>query len=169
MKFLGLLIALLLATPAYSTTIACDGKSMASDSQATTGTTKQLHFQKLYRINGFIVGCAGDVEAIKQFRKWFGDQKRPKPKFKEHFDALVFNQFGCFKYDETLQKSLVKTPCAIGTGGCFAEMSMRAGDSADKAVEYAEQIDLYSSGDIQVMSLDASSYSEILFLNALPL
>lgn len=152
-KFLPTLLLLSLALPSSATTIAFDGKTVAADSQITMGESKALNGHKLVRINGCVVGCAGDVVNIDKFKRWFRDQKQPKPKLSNQFVAIVVAPGGlCTEYFSDLTCTTAQPPHAIGTGSDCARAAMAMGASAKRAVEIARDIDLYTGGTIVEMT-----------------
>lgn len=155
MRIAALLLCCLLAAPANATTIACDGKTMASDSQVTWGTGIKVFYGitygggKIERIGNYIVGCAGDVSAIKQFKEWFRTQDpKSRPKITDPFQAIVMSTAGVWEFDNSLIPTPVSPPYAIGSGRELALGAMRAGAPARLAVQIAIDHDLYSGGGI---------------------
>lgn len=147
------IIVLMLATigsPCVATTIATDGFSMAADTQGTRGYTKLFHHKKLERIDGFVVGCAGNVVDIKKFKAWFKNRSQGKPKLKS-MSALVMDKNCVWLYDESCIPEAVFPPYAIGTGSRPALGAMKAGANAERAVRISTEIDLFTGGDVDVM------------------
>lgn len=91
---------------------------------------------KVSRVNGCLIGFAGDYEEGQQFLTWFeeGCDPKKKPKFKET-DALVLSDKGLFFYPfQTLKPRKIRSGVfSMGTGGKAAICAYEALDKTDPA------------------------------------
>lgn len=136
------------------TTIAASRKEMACDSRAS-GDDGEYHNcdDKVERIGGDLVGCAGDWEDIYAFLAWFKDQSKERPEI-ENCLALVLNRKGLWLYANTTYPSKVAEPFfAIGTGSMAARAAMKWGASPQQAISTAITLDKNSGGRVRVYSL----------------
>lgn len=131
------------------TTIAWDGKTLASDSQSNTSFITQKKSNKLHNLKDKVIatsGCSGTGIAFSkgEFER-FPDMEA---------DALfVIKKTGkCFY--QGMQHSI---PCgkihAIGTGADFAMGAMLAGATALEAVKIAIKLDPNSGGRVQSVKI----------------
>ena len=135
------------------TTIATDGKIMASDSQQTGQYIDQIDCEKVFRIRGELVGISGDYAEARRYLEWLqnGAKKEDKPHFEKDsdFDALHLTPQGVFCVTKNLYRVAVGIPAAVGSGGDFAMAAMMAGAKPRKAVEIAIRLDPHSGGRIK--------------------
>ena len=126
------------------TTIACDLEEMATDSLATVNDIRIARKQKLYRINGDLVACAGRTGDAANFREWYANGGE-KPGVDDEFAALVLTKEGIGWYDATCTKIAIDDAiCAVGSGADLARGAMMAGASPGRAVEIACEYDVGS-------------------------
>jgi ATP-dependent protease HslVU (ClpYQ) peptidase subunit len=148
-----IVVSLALMLPTEATTIAYDGKTMASDSQVTVGCChKEFKSDKIKFVAGCVIGGAGLVDDIDVFVAWFEavskGKKVDKPTLRR-FSAIVVRPDGkAYLYVEDCVPIRIGHPFAIGSGSRAAVSAMRCGVTARKAVEVACETDLYSSGPI---------------------
>lgn len=150
MKAMLLFILYLLISPANATTIAWDGKTLAADSQITTGTSIKSKTCKITKVRNAWIATAGPVDAGIMFRRWYanGHYSDAYPNIKDGFTAYVLTNKGIVQYWNTPVAVPVSPGSAIGTGREAAMGAMRAGANATRAVEIASEIDLFSSGPV---------------------
>lgn len=153
-KFLVSLALLGHATSATATTIAFDGKEMAADSQMTVGSWMMFTPEKLTRIDGDVIGCAGNCEEIVKFKIWYRDRTRPFPKMKGSFEAICWTKDGLMRYTTSGVPIKFNPPYALGSGSDIAMGAMKAGVGARRAVEIATETDIYSGGHVFTMTRD---------------
>lgn len=136
------------------TTIATDGRSMASDSLVTAGEERVAYSQKIERTpDGRLFGSAGPSVDCALFAKWMhsgGD----KPDLSDDFCALVLTPLGAVFYlCRKLEPIEMMVPQAIGSGADYAIGAMLAGAAPREAVGIACQRDLGSGGEVHSLSL----------------
>lgn len=140
-------------------TVAWDGKVMAADSQCTMGDSKCLDIQKIYRIKDMIVGFSGGWNAITRVRGWIEDGMDPddRPETNGDVDCLLVIPGRTVMIlidvdDKPVFVENIHNLAAIGTGGGIALGAMMAGANAEKAVDLAKEVDLYSGGKTRVIN-----------------
>lgn len=158
------------------TTIACDGKTLASDSQCTSSYIEQGQYQKVYDAgHGYyaITGTPYDfdvmIEAAEQHISsvTYNADMQPNPPAPYSFgeyeisSELLFMPKGgdhwfSFISDSNgmLRVSHMQYPAAAGSGSSFAMGAMVAGADADTAVEAAILLDPNSGGKVVSYSLE---------------
>jgi hypothetical protein len=137
------------------TTIAFDGKTLATDSQ-DTGSYKE-YVNKILVINNTVIVGTGSVDGIVAITDWLVDKTKDYPKVE---DATVFvfsninNIITIQQYDSRPTpntRGLSKGGFfAAGSGGDFALGAMLNGATAKQAVKIACKLDASSSGPVNV-------------------
>ena len=125
---------------------------MIADSKTTDGSVKWKS-QKIERIKGSLIGCAGDCGQIELFLKWYRSRGR-KPQLNDDFTALELNEHGLWLWD----KKLAPYPPgqefhAIGSGAAAAMAAHLMGADTKRAVEVACEVDDGSEGPLQIHRL----------------
>lgn len=139
------------------TTIVVDASAgvMCADAHWTDGTEK-APIRKVWRIDGALVGFAGDLDAIAATRAYMdaGCQGKP-PAITAGATALLLR--GSSAHVWTRQDGFTPVPgrYAIGTGGQAARAALDAGASASRALAIARNIDATTSGRTRVYKLKA--------------
>lgn len=152
------------------TVIAFDGKTLASDSQATSRDVAEYGYQKIYvapeteewkiydkRILaiGFAGELAGITEMLENLKKGVGFDTRGKMDawasciaITAEGNAVILRHFGDTKGNlfEFLPKGQF---CSIGSGGDVAYTYMASGTDAVNAVKKAIKLSITCGGDIQ--------------------
>lgn len=139
------------------TTIACDGRSMASDGMVTENDhICRLDFPKVRRLkDGRIVGMSGDAYAWQPFMDWLETGEGTPPVADDGLSCLVLNLDGSLcSYDKHGNVFPEVAPVAIGSGTRFALAAMDFGKNAEDAVNYACTRDVYSGGLVTVLALE---------------
>lgn len=141
------------------TTIATDGRSMASDGRCCDGsgiiTTDAI--QKVYRLSdGSIAGFAGSAFDAPAWLEWLNGDRSGKPEdVWEKAEATILQPDGrVFIYNHHGRCFEAQLPYGTGTGGEFARGAMMAGASPEKAVAIAMKRDSSSGGTITVLHLE---------------
>lgn len=138
------------------TTAAWDGTTLAVDRQMTAGELKTQGL-KLHRLGRYRYAVyAGDVEQCLQVLDWLrkGSKGKTKPSLSEvQFLILDTRARSCILLENSLTPMPVPSPYAIGTGAQAAIAVMLLGHGARKAVEVASQLDIYTGGGVDAVSL----------------
>lgn len=139
------------------TSIAFDGKTLASDSQVTSGGTRAGTLQKVYhlkksRVGECLVGFAGEASKLIGFLQYLEKLRKEPPSGTYDAVVIVKENSTIRGYDDGEEYVLLTAPVAIGSGGDFALAALHMGYSAVEAVRLAIKLDIYSGGDIQSVS-----------------
>ena len=124
---------------------------MAADSQSEWFYVEQCN-QKIFRVNGMLVGVAGQLGDAIKFRNWLkngGD----RPVITEKFSAIVVKNKKVLQYDACLEPMKTEGYAAVGSGACFAIAAMDCGKSAKEALEIARKRDSGTGGRIRMMRI----------------
>ncbi|AAP58718.1 50L [Xanthomonas phage Xp10] len=138
------------------TSIAFDGKSLACDSQVTSGSLKG-RMDKFRRLpGGGVIIVAGEVELIDQAVQDFLDGEPPETlrdaDGMERAQFVRLDRSGCwYTSDGTWNKFYPGD--AIGSGAAYAITAMHLGLDAKKAVMVACDLDLYSSRPVKTFKM----------------
>lgn len=143
------------------TTIAWDGKTLAADTQSTSGGLPWTTI-KAYRLNDGRLfagsGAAEDCEAVREWLEKGGD----KPTLKDFIGLLIDNNSQCWSLEDKLHKIPVQAPFhACGSGRDFAMAAMHLGKSAREAVEFACLYDIYTGMPVTELSLERAESATI--------
>ena len=160
------------------TTIAydCDDGNVAADSQETGDGGQKYNCIKIYRVRGYVIATAGGTYAGMAFVRWFGDWiGNGEPDWDDHpdfvnldyeedFECLVIRKNGtCYSVNRLFvpHEQIGNRYIAIGSGGAAARGAMLAGATPREAVEIAKQIDTFTGGDVQEMSIGPARYLDV--------
>ena len=130
------------------TTIAANRTSMAADSKVTDGGVS-YNTDKIFEINGSLVGVAGDVSYTNQWMEWFaaGCPDGAGSLGKKSFCALVLSPKGLFYYpDRCKPDTILNDFYGIGAGAMAAATAMHLGKTPTEAVEIACVVNATDSG-----------------------
>lgn len=126
------------------TCIAWDGKTLAADKRCSQGGTVGVA-TKIYRINGLLIGGAGEVSFINEMIHWvkegrdlakFPASQRDKDDWQPIL--LIEGDGSASLYDRSPHPvRLEQKHIAIGSGCEFARAAMYLGKTAREAVEVA--------------------------------
>jgi hypothetical protein len=112
------------------TTILADLRSgvMVADTNFSDGESRG-QMRKVWRINGQLVGLAGNLEEMPPFILWMKDgMEMPGPKIPNLY-ALVMGKHGLLLYNGSTAPVVVQSKHeAIGTGGVAAKAAFEAMD-----------------------------------------
>ena len=121
------------------TIICCSRTEMAADSQISDGDLARK-CEKIHKINGEIIGFAGEAQDGLAFIDWFRKGKPDdKPELSDDFSGVMLTKSGqILEYESKLypRKVLEKT-YAIGNGSHVAIGAMEMGASPEQAVKIA--------------------------------
>lgn len=138
------------------TTIATDGKTIASDTQMTGYYIDRINAVKVEKNSiGMLFGAAGCSEDTTDFMRVMKELRTQYPmpylicghEYKD-FEALVVFQGKVYWYGVNGVPVLVGSPAAIGSGQKFAMAAMLCGKTPKEAVEIAMQLDTNTGGGI---------------------
>lgn len=143
------------------TTVAWDGKSLAADRRVTAAGTVVTEWTKVHkRSDGALIGVAGEMCTGSEFVRWFftNDSEAPMPELKakvspdECAAIIIVDPDGEVRaYDRDGWHVVESKRYAIGSGANLAQMAMRCGKSAARAVELAAEFDIYTGGEVDVV------------------
>lgn len=130
------------------TVIAWDGKTIASDNQATISglVVKTVKLFKPYSESNKIIGFTGPMDYGLVLKDWYleGADKEKWPKFQETENWCRLVVYDCgrlFSYEQAPSKIVVHHPfMAFGSGRDFAMAALALGYDSVKAVEIASQL-----------------------------
>ncbi|EET1259973.1 hypothetical protein FK249_002395 [Escherichia coli] len=153
------------------TTIAWDGKTLASDTQASSGDVVCSYTeQKIYtppesgwEVCGSKVvalGCSGDCGAEMELQELLKNNLTYASEFLPTFSFTALAIIGTGRaYIISKEKgetrasiSLQGEPYAIGSGGLIARTAMHCGKNAREAVQVAIDLDCYSGGSVDSLT-----------------
>lgn len=139
------------------TTVAYRDGVLAADSLCTSNDTVTGHAVKLRRLaDGRLAGLLGRAGAAQRLLSWIeagaqGEQPGGDAA------VVIVDRDGATYYEDGVSERCSRAPFkAWGTGGCLAMGAMAAGTSAEQAVRIACEWDIYTGGDVTVLSLHAS-------------
>lgn len=136
------------------TTIAWDGKTLATDSCESKGNTvTSLKSKKLFLDVGpyKAVAHTGSSQDIKPLLDWIRGGDKAQLKL-DIFTILAIDENGCchrLHNSEIGEFTLEKEPVTEGTGDNIALGAMDAGATAIEAIKIACKRDIYTGGKVQ--------------------
>ena len=141
------------------TTVATDGRTIASDSLRVAGseridtTTKKIQVRERH-----VFAFTGDFGCFDPAIDWFlaghDPEKAPKPQKNGNWRLLVMWPDRIMSYsDEMLYGEPFPYPQAFGSGCNYAMTALRLGKSPAEAVIIAAEFDVYTGGPIQVVNI----------------
>lgn len=143
------------------TVIAWDGKTLAADKQCTNAgyPTKVV---KIFRVQGGIVGFAGNASHAHALLKWFEEgrdqNKWPKSQSDTAADAIFVDDTGkAFLYDGLngpFAQPVYDKFAALGCGRDFALAAMFLGKGAFDAVQVACALDIHCGKGIDILEVE---------------
>ena len=141
------------------TTIATDGRTIASDSLMSFGHERSLHPSKKIHVGkGAIYATCGLGGLLEVLAKWHEDGAKPdavpKTGGDEEWAMLVITRAGMsYIHSKALFAVPVAPPFSIGGGGEFATGAMEAGATPERAVEIACRRSNKSGLPVQVVDI----------------
>jgi len=154
------------------TTVAWDGKVLASDTQASTGgvvcsTTEQKIYTapysgwSIYGDKIIAIGCSGDCGAEMELQALLANDLTYATEFMPTFEfsslAIVGRGRAYIvskeKGDTRANISLQVEPYAIGSGSLIARTAMHCGKSASEAVAVAIEMDCHTGGKVDLFAV----------------
>lgn len=145
------------------TTIAYKDGILAGDTQSQAGGYITDPCQKVFNIDGTLLGLCGDACMIEFFKDWVQENCDPSvlKDIDMSYTIIVVPPKGTKFYIYTDSTGvfrdtyLKKNPFAMGSGGDIALGAMQVGATSEEAVKAATQIDIRSGGKINVVVHDA--------------
>ena len=145
------------------TTIAVRDGVMAADTLGNVGG-RICKSKKLFRLaDGGVVGFSGVWTDGKLFVDWYnsGANRDEAPNWriqgdeKVDFDALVLLPTGFYQWSyDLIADEMFDEFWAIGSGAAAAMAAMACGKTAEEAVYIAQEVDMYTGGDVETMRLE---------------
>lgn len=128
---------------------------MAGDTRYCDGSLKGKVKTKIYKVNGDIIGYAGNLSEGMAFIDWYKDPAKERPDisnttilvlrhdgviltYEGSYHPLEINDFACY---------------SIGSGCEYAMGAMMAGKNPTEAVRIAAQLDINSALPVRTLSL----------------
>jgi 20S proteasome alpha/beta subunit len=136
------------------TTIICSREAMFADKRSTGGHIMRV--TKLFRVNGSVIGIAGNIEQALRFVEW---RRTPevKPTFADNsnFAALELTPDGWMIWwgSEMVGIPVEEEYFAIGSGAGIALGAMAMGATPKEAIKVASWRDEATGSEVQSMSL----------------
>lgn len=141
---------------------------IAADTLVTHHGSRVAHTQKIFRVNGWLIGASGTLGAVRPAMAWVldgADLSRPIDFGKVEDAAATFvSPEGVRYYVDTGNPFLVEEVSpftAMGSGADVARGAMFHGATAVEAVEAAISIDISCGGQIHWLGLDGSSSDNV--------
>lgn len=124
------------------TTVACDGKSMASDTLVDDGGTR-ARCTKIYKVNGDLIGFAGALGSGLAFIDWYKTRTESPPTLSDT-NIIILKASGKIElWDESEYPMTFSNKFyAIGSGADAALAAMHCGKSPTEAVKIACKVDM---------------------------
>lgn len=135
------------------TTIATDGKTIASDRLVTGDGVQHCNITKIRRFdNGDIMGLTGTAFDMDTFADWYISDRSELPDLSNHTEVLVLEHTGTIRcFNQRGHSFIHDAPAALGSGAALAYGAMAAGASPAEAVRIASERDIYSGGGVDVL------------------
>lgn len=131
------------------TTVVANKNSMASDSLCSHGGLKSAA-TKIIKVNGDLIGVAGDLSDLYKFIKWYKNKKLKMVPINS--DILVLTKKGdLYTYEDDIGICVQEEFYAIGTGSYAAMAAMYMGATPEEAVEVACKVDIFSGGEVKCL------------------
>jgi 20S proteasome alpha/beta subunit len=136
------------------TTIVCNREGMAADKRSTGGAIMKV--TKLFRVNGSIIGAAGNFEQILRFVEWRRNpEQRPTFASETSLNALELMPNGKILWwgAEMVPITVEDEYYAVGSGSPYALGALAMGASLKEAVKIANRWDEQTGPQVQTMRL----------------
>jgi len=143
------------------TTIAYKDSILAADSQLTVAKNIKLDSDPKIMIlpNGVVFAPAGSSHKIMVAAKFFSkpDWKESldeSPSFKSGFEAILVSEGGIYYcYNNCIPVPMCHRFYAIGSGWQIANAAMHSGMSAEEAVIFTSELDIFTNNKVQVVNV----------------
>lgn len=140
------------------TTIAYANGTMAADTLACWGSSRDGHFTKIAKRAGILAAVSGGIPACQAFLEWFiegcvGDPPHnpSEPVEAKAFCVLVTPDDWVLTWTPWGWEKTRNPTVSMGSGGEYAQGAMAAGASPEEAVRIACLFDTKSGGEITVL------------------
>lgn len=134
------------------TTIACDRKMMAADTQVDEGGVI-THSRKIFEVNGDLIGFAGLLSEGLRFVEWY--QSQDDDLSLDDTSAIVLTKEGkIFSYETHLPMEVLEEYSAIGSGSQGALVAMDQGHNPKEAIKIVSRRDAYTGSDVYHKELE---------------
>jgi ATP-dependent protease HslVU (ClpYQ) peptidase subunit len=142
------------------TTIVCDGKSMGCDGQISCGETiVETNHVKVHKLpDGSIIGFAGNTFNWAPILDYFKSTSARKtwPEVEGSQDIVRLMTDGTIiTYDAKGRPFERTAPVCMGSGWKYAATAMDLTNDISRSIQAAIKRDVWSSGQITILSLDA--------------
>lgn len=138
------------------TTIAWDGKHLASDTRCTASGGLKRQVLKIFPLpDGSLYGACGSAEQNGVVRAWLaGEIHKPSTPLEDFTGMVIRPDATIWMYEKLLTPwQVFDKKHAIGSGRDYALMAMHFGKTAYEAVELASQFDAWTALPITVLKL----------------
>lgn len=136
------------------TLIVANREAMAADTLCVFEDGTHYHAEKMARMNGGVVGAAGESHECFKFFRWFADQSQDKPEMGENFEALFLDEGGIYYIDTGLNITRLYNPFyAIGCGKLGGLAVLESGGTLREAIEITAKHNNAVGGDPEVIYL----------------
>lgn len=136
------------------TTIVCNREGMAADKRISGAAI--FKSQKIFRVNGSLIGFAGNVEQALRFIEWRrSPEQRPQFSDGPSFEALELTPDGALIWwgAEMVGVEVQDEYYAIGSGAQIALGAMAMGATLKEAIQIAARWDTATGKEVQTMNL----------------
>jgi ATP-dependent protease HslVU (ClpYQ) peptidase subunit len=142
------------------TTVVYSNGVMAADRMACEGNNKSGRMTKIFRVNGHLVGFSGAADVSMMLLRWFENGANAEDWPDPHDDGMEASMLVVTPTGQVLQYERFPVPLVmehkhhgIGSGRDFALAALHLGLDPIKAVELACELDAYSGGGVDSLSL----------------
>lgn len=138
------------------TTVAWDGKTLAADSQMTSGAIRSRAVKIVRSPNGFLAAGAGEWNSIVPWLRWVEGgmipEEQPDSLHAKSHVIIIDPKGKAFTFEgSTTRLPLLDKFWALGSGTELALGAMAMGADARTAVKVAAKFDVYTGGRIVVL------------------
>lgn len=137
------------------TTVAYDGRMLASDKMANYGSTA-IECTKIFKtVEGLLVGASGELDNTLPFKEWVlgGRDPKSRPTLTDAFSGIVIELNGAITYYtfRLVPSTITRKQWALGSGSDYALGAMAAGKNAEQAICIATELDTNTGMGVDVL------------------
>ena len=137
------------------TTLIATKHAMIADLQATRGNTKGKTIPKIMKVDGALLGMAGNLDAILAVRQWFENGRQGDFPKDDNINGIIVNKEGIWEFfGNGIPYKYPGKYIAIGSGADFAMGAMEAGADMVTALKIAMKLDTHSGFGTTYMELE---------------